>query len=147
MKTQYKLVAGAIVATAVVGAFALMPTALAYKGDATKTGPNHTEAREAAIEQIMAKKDFAAWQKLMTTDGRQPGVLRKIDTQAEFEKFAEAWRLSKTGNSADATKAAALRTELTLGQQNGSGNRGGAKGQNNGGNFVDANKDGKCDNL
>ncbi len=134
----------ALVAVASVGiALVAMPSVAAYKGDYTKTGPNHTAERESALEEIMNKKDFAAWQKLMTANGATPGIMRKIDTQEEFNKFAEAWILGKQGKTAEAAK---LRAELGLGQGGGAG-RQGNRGQNNGGNFVDANKDGKCDNL
>lgn len=134
----------ALVAVASVGiALVAMPSVAAYRGDYTKTGPNHTAERETAMEQIMKNKDFAAWKKLMTTDGAAPGVLRKIDTQEEFNKFADAWNLGKQGKTEEAAK---LRAELGLGQGGGAG-RQGNRGQNNGGKFVDANNDGKCDNL
>jgi len=113
----------------------------AYQGDMTKVGPNHTEEREAAIEAAMTNKDFAAWKTLMTEDGRTPGVLRKIDTQEEFNTFAEALTLAKAGKVDEAN---ALRSSLGLG--NGSGRNGGQRG-NGGSSFVDANKDGVCDNL
>ncbi len=111
----------------------------AYRGDYTQVGPNHTEEREAAMDKVMNEKDYEGWKALMTEDGRTPGVLRKIDTQEEFDKFAEARRLGKEGKTEEAN---AIRSELGLGggQRKGSGN-----GQRGGG-FVDANGDGACDN-
>ncbi len=60
----------------------------------------------------------------MTQDGRKPGVLNKIDTQAEFELFVEARELALDGKTDEAN---AIRAELGLGQ----GSRNGG-GQGNG---------------
>jgi hypothetical protein len=60
---------------------------IGVSGDYAKQG-QITPKREAAMEKVMKAKDFAGWKKLMTENGRQPGVLRVIDTQAEFNKFA-----------------------------------------------------------
>lgn len=97
--------------------------ASAYRGDYTKVGPNHTEARETQMQKIMEERNYEAWKALMTQDGRQPGVVRKIQNQEEFNKFAEAYKLGKEGRTAEAT---ALRQQLGLG--NGQGRRGGGKG-------------------
>ena len=139
-----RYVIGIAVATAVVGiALIAMPAVSAYRGDNTKQGPNYTPAREVAMEKAFKAKDFAAWKKLMTENGRQPGVLRIVDTQVEFNKFADAWALAEQGKTVEAAK---LRAELGLRQGNGMG-RSGVRGQNNGGNFVDANKNGTCDMM
>jgi hypothetical protein len=116
----------------------------AYQGSTTAVGPNHTVEREAAMDKIVDSNDYAGWKKLMTEDGRNPGVLRKIETQAEFDKFAAAEKLTDAGKTAEAE---VIRKELGLGvkmnnetgtgSQNGSGTRGG-----NGGNGGD----GVCDN-
>ena len=111
----------------------------AYRGDYTQVGPNHTEEREAAMDKVMNEKDYEGWKALMTEDGRTPGVLRKIDTQEEFDKFAEARRLGKEGKTAEAN---AIRSELGLGNGQGKGSGNGQRG----GGFVDANGDGACDN-
>ena len=97
--------------------------AFAYRGDYTKVGPNHTQEREAQMQKIMEEKNYEAWKSLMTQDGRQPGVVRKVKNQEDFNKFAEAYKLGKEGKTAEAT---ALRQELGLG--NGHGRRGGGKG-------------------
>lgn len=140
------VIALGIAVTAGIAAFVAAPAVSAYRGDYTKFGPNHTEAREAAMEKVMKSKDFTGWKKLMTENSRQPGVLRVIDTQAEFDKFAEAWVLGHSGKIAEAAK---IRAELGLGQGGGRGMGGGSgmRGQNNGGNFVDANKNGTCDRM
>jgi hypothetical protein len=147
-KSNLKIAALAAVAVVGVTLFTI-PVVSAYRGDNTKQGPNYTPAREAAMETALKAKDFTAWKKLMVEDGRQPGVLRIVDTQVEFNKFADAWALAEQGKT---TEAAKLRAELGLGQGNGSGNgngagRNGARGQNNGGKFVDANKNGTCDMM
>ena len=104
----------------VLGAVTILPqTVFAYKGDATIQGPNYTEERHDAMTQAFANKDYNAWKALM--DGK--GVARRI-TAENFTRFAEAHQLSLDGKT---TEAAAIRAELGLGQQNGSG-----MGQGNG---------------
>jgi hypothetical protein len=142
-----KVISAAVVGLLSVGAFAFgMTQVYAYRGDYTQTGPNHTEEREADMEKVMSNKDFATWKKLMTEDGRSPGVLTKIDTQAEFDKFAEAYKLAKAGK---VTEANAIRTELRLGNGSGRGERsaGRGNGKGTGGSFVDQNKNGVCDRM
>lgn len=96
---------------------------LAYQGDYSKVGPNHTEERAALMQEVMENKDYEGWKKLMTENGRTPGVLRKIDTQEEFNQFAEAYELGKAGKTDEASK---IRAELGLGgglrNGNGKGN-------------------------
>ena len=116
----------AIIAVGVVSV-ASLSSAYAYQGDYTVTGPNHTEERELAMETVMANKDFSGWKTLMTENGRNPGVLRKVVTQEQFNKFAQAYELGKAGDTAG---AAALRTELGLG--NGSGMKNGSSKGNGG---------------
>lgn len=107
----------------VLGAVALLPqTVLAYKGDANVKGPNYTEERHDAMTQAFANTDYNAWKALM--DGK--GIARRI-TAENFAKFAEAHQLSLEGKT---TEAAAIRAELGLGQQNGSGMSQGAKNGN-----------------
>jgi hypothetical protein len=113
----------AIVGVAVFGlALFGLTQVSAYRGDYTKVGPNHTPEREAQMQKIMEEKNYEAWKALMTQDGRQPGVVRKIQNQEQFDKFAEAYKLGKEGKRDEAT---AIRQELGLG--NGQG-RGGGKG-------------------
>lgn len=133
-KTVLALGALAVVAVSLFAANG-MESVSAYRGDYTKVGPNHTEEREDAMEKAMKAKDFAAWKKLMTENGRTPGVLRVVDTQEEFNKFADAYALGKAGKTAEAEK---LRSELGLGQGGGQG-KGAGRGQNRSGNFVGAN--------
>lgn len=114
----------AVVGLAVFGlALFGLTKASAYRGDYTKVGPNHTDARESQMQKIMEERDYEAWKVLMTQDGRQPGVVRKIKNQDDFNKFAEAYKLGKEGKTAEAT---ALRQQLGLG--NGQGRRGSGKG-------------------
>ena len=102
--------------------------ALAYRGDATVVGPNYTEEREVAMEQVMTEKDYEAWKELMTEDGRTPGVLNKVDTQEEFNQFAEAYVLSHEGKTEEAN---AIRAELGLGNGEGKGQGNGSRGHGN----------------
>lgn len=110
----------------------------AYRGDYSAVGPNHTEEREADMEKVMEQKDYDGWKELMTEDGRTPGVLNKVDSQEDFNKFAEAYELAHEGKTEEAN---AIRSELGLGNGQGGG------GQGKGGNFVDANGNGVCDRM
>lgn len=129
----------AVLAIGVLGVLGISQVS-AYKDDYTEVGPNHTQEREDAMAKVMAEKDYEGWKELMTEDGRTPGVLRKVDSQEEFNQFAEAYELGKDGKVEEAN---AIRSELGLGNGNGGGN----KGQNKGGNFTDANGDGQCDRM
>jgi len=125
----------AVLAVASLGLFAVANTqVLAYQGDYTKTGPNHTEEREAAMETVMTTNNYEAWKTLMTEDGRTPGVLKKIDTKEEFTKFAQAYTLGQAGKTAEAN---VIRAELGLGNGSGSGNGSANRGSGNG-NCVNA---------
>lgn len=115
-----KLLTISILSLGIVSIFGVSQ-AFAYRGDATVVGPNHTEEREASMEQIMASKDYEGWKVLMTENGRTPGVLRKVDTQEEFNQFAEAYVLSHEGKTEEAN---AIRAELGLGNGQGNGQRG-----------------------
>lgn len=107
-------------AALILGAATLLPqTALAYKGDPTVQGPNYTVERHETMTAAFANKDYNAWNALM--NGK--GVARKI-TAENFAKFADAHELALQGKT---TEANAIRAELGLGQQNGSG-----MGQGNG---------------
>ena len=132
-----------VVGILAIGAFALLTQipskVVAYQGDYNQVGPYHTQEREDAMEKIMKAKDFEGWKKLMSANGRTPGVLRKVDTKAEFDKFAQAYLLGKAGKT---TEAQAIRTELGLGSGGGQGR---GSGNGNGGGFMDENKDGVCD--
>lgn len=130
-----------VIGVLVIGAFALLTQipskAEAYQGDYIQVGPYHTQEREDAMEKIMKAKDYEGWKKLMSENGRTPGVLRKVDTKAEFDKFAQAYELGKAGKT---SQAQAIRTELGLGNGGGEG-----RGNGNGGRFMDENKNGVCD--
>jgi len=110
----------------------------AYRGDYSAVGPNHTEEREADIAKVMKERDYEGWKELMTENGRTPGVLNKVDSQEDFNKFAQAYELAHDGKTEEAN---AIRSELGLGN----GQRG--SGQGRGGNFVDANGNGVCDRM
>jgi hypothetical protein len=117
--------------------------AYAYQGDATKTGPNHTPERHATMEAAFENNDYAAWKEQMG----DRGATRKV-TAENFNRFAQMHELKEAGKIEEAN---AIRTELGLGQKDGSGQgkgmHSGQRGQNKGGNFVDANGDGNCDNI
>ena len=109
-----------------------------------QVGPNYTPERHAAMEKAFESKDYAAWKNLMGNKGAA-----RVVTQENFAKFSQMHELRDAGKTEQAN---AIRTELGLRQGTGKGQGGGAmhngqRGQNKNGNFVDANGDGKCDNL
>lgn len=133
---------GAVVVLASFGA----SNVLAYRGEVGTYGPNHTEEREAEMTKYFETNDFEGWKTYVSGQGHSKGVMKKITTQEQFEKYADAHELEMAGKTSE---AAAIRSELGLGVRMGSGqgNGGSAKGSNNSGNFVDNNGDGSCDNL
>lgn len=98
-----------------IGAFfATSSSALAYRGDPNVQGPNYTAERHEAMTKAFENKDYNAWKKQMQGRGRVSQVIN----ESNFAKFAEMHRLMLDGKTAEAN---AIRTELGLGLQNGSG--------------------------
>lgn len=122
-----KLLTVGILSLGIVSIFGVSQ-AFAYRGDVTEVGPYHTEERETSMEQVMADKDYEGWKELMTEDGRTPGVLRKVETQEEFNQFAEAYVLAHEGKTEEAN---AIRAELGLGNGEGKGQGNGQRGTGN----------------
>jgi len=132
-----------VLGLAVAGVTAFGSGALAFRGDG-QTGSNYTPERHEAIEKAFESNDYVAWKNLMGDKGAT-----RIVTQENFAKFSEMHELREAGRIDEAN---AIRTELGLGQGGGKGQGAGAmhngqRGQNRGESFVDANGDGKCDNL
>jgi hypothetical protein len=131
-----------VLGLAVVGVVAYATEALAYRGDASKTGPNYSAERHTQMEKAFENNDYTAWKNLMNGRGRVSAVIN----EGNFNRFAQMHRLMEEGKNDEANK---IRQELGLGQGNGNGQgmSNGQKGQNGGRNFVDANGDGICDRL
>lgn len=124
-----------------LGAVALATGTYAYQGNPAKFGPNYTPERHEAMQKAFENKDYAAWK----TQIGERGAARKV-TEQNFARFSEMHKLMLEGKTIEAN---AIRAELGLGQGGGQGKgmHSGQRGQNRGGNFVDANGDGKCDHL
>jgi hypothetical protein len=131
-----------VIGLAIAGAAAYSTGALAYRGNLSQTGPNYTPERHDQMEKAFESNDYAAWKNLMNGKGR----VSEVVNEGNFNRFAEAHKLTEEGKNDEANK---IRQELGLGQggKNGRGNDNGQgrRGQNRNGNFVDANRDGKCD--
>lgn len=131
-----------VLGLAVVGSVALASGVSAYRGDG-QTGSNYTPERHEAMEKAFEGNDYNAWKNLMGDKGAT-----RVVTAENFSKFAQMHELREAGKIDEAN---AIRAELGLGQGGGkgqgSGINAGQRGQNKGGSFVDANGDGKCDNL
>ncbi len=99
------------IAAIAAGVYLISPAmAFAYRGDASVKGPNHTEARERAIESA----DLSAFRAACTV-GRMCDV---VNTQ---EKLTVLKQMHEAMESGDVTKAQELRASLGLGLKNGSG--------------------------
>ncbi len=108
MNNKTLLVAAIVLA---MGVYFVSPNvAQAYRGDASIKGPNHTEARELAIE----SENLTAFTAACTT-GRMCDV---VDTQSELHTLKQMHEANESG---DVKKATELRTSLGLGNRNGSG--------------------------
>lgn len=124
-----------------LGAIVVTSGVYAYQGNPAKVGPNYTPERHEAMEKAFEGNDYAAWKAQMG----DRGATRKVNEQ-NFNRFSEMHKLMDEGKTAEAN---VIRTELGLGQGGGQGKgiHAGQRGQNRGGNFVDANKDGICDRM
>lgn len=124
----------------ITGIVAYSAGALAYWGDVNKT--NYTSERHEQMEKAFESNDYNAWKNLMNGKGR----VTKVVNEGNFNRFAEVHKLMEEGKTDEANK---IRQELGLGQGGGQGKGmySGQRGQKRGGNFVDANGDGKCDQL
>ncbi len=99
----------------VLGGFLLSSEkALAYRGDSSVQGPNYSEERHDAMTQAFESNDYNAWKELMQGKGRVTQVIN----EQNFARFAEAHKLALEGRI---DEAQAIREELGLGLQNGSG--------------------------
>lgn len=103
-----------LTALAIGGAIVAPQAALAYRGDPNIQGPNYTAERHDAMTKAFENNDYNAWKSL--TSGR--GRVTQVVTADNFARFAEAHRLTLEGKTDEAN---AIRTELGLGLQNGSG--------------------------
>jgi len=94
--------------------------ASAYRGDATKTGPNYSPERHAEMEKAFESNDYQAWKELMNGKGKVMDVIN----EGNFARFAEMQKLMGEGKTDEANK---IRTELGLGtgMGNGMGNKAG----------------------
>ncbi|HAU08018.1 MAG: hypothetical protein A2568_01765 [Candidatus Yanofskybacteria bacterium RIFOXYD1_FULL_44_17] len=99
-----------VVGLSAVGAMVLAGTdsASAFRGDATKVGPNYSVERHEAMQKALAASDYEAWKALMGDKGRVTEVI----TKDNFAKFVEAYKLAEQGKYAEAE---AIRKELKLG--------------------------------
>jgi hypothetical protein len=102
----------------------ILGVVFAYQGNFSTQGPNYSEDRHEAIEQALNNKDYAAWFKLMTNEGRTPKVTQLV-TEENFEKFIQMHNAQISNDIATAQK---LRTELGLGAKNGTGKNMNQKG-------------------
>ena len=100
-----------------LGVFALGLVALlgvsfvaAYQGDYSVKGPNYSEDRHEAIEDVFDNLDYDAWVALMTADGRHPRVVDAV-SEENFVTFVEAHDAMEDG---DFDSAAEVRADLGL---------------------------------
>lgn len=128
-----------LLGAAVLGAGAYGASAMAFQGRVGSFGPNYTPERHEQMQKAFESNDYATWKVQMA----DRGATRFVNEQ-NFSRFSEMHKLMLEGEIEDAAK---IRQELGMGQGRGMGGSRGAanRGQNRGGNFVDANGDGICD--
>ena len=135
-----KGIALGVLALAVVGLGVYSMSASASFGKTGQVGPNYTPERHEKMQEAFANGDYTSWKAQMGDKGAT-----RVVTADNFARFTEMHNLMVAGKTAEAS---AIRTELGLGQGGGKGQgMGKGQGQNRGVNFVDANGDGKCDNM
>lgn len=86
----------------------------AYQGDPAVKGPNYSSERHELMQKAFENNDYEVWKNLMAGKGR----VTQIVNQENFAKFAQAQKMAKEGNLAEAQK---IRQELGLGLKNGLG--------------------------
>lgn len=136
-----KGIAIGVLSLAVLGGAVFASGVFASQGrTAGQFGPNYSPERHEQMTKAFADKDYNAWKSLMNGRGAS-----RVVTQENFSKFTEMHDLMLAGKTAEANE---IRQELGLGNGQGKGRmNGGQRGQNKGGNFVDANGDGLCDRM
>ena len=143
-----KGIALGVVSLAFIGAAAYGVNVYASQSrTAGQFGPNYTPERHTQMQAAFENNDYAAWKNQMGNRGAT-----RVVNEQNFARFTQMHNLMLEGKTAE---AAAIRTELGLGQGGGQGQckgQGGCgmhkeQGQNKKGNFVDANGDGKCDRM
>ena len=95
----------------------------AYQGDYSVKGPDYSEARHEAMEDVFDNLDYKGWVTLMTENGRHPRSLDVI-TEDNFVTFVEAHDALE---DRDFERATELRNELGLNNRIGSGKGKGMK--------------------
>jgi hypothetical protein len=126
MKTN-KILLGlsALALTAVVAVPGLVK---AYQGDPNVQGPNYSPERHETMTQAFENNDYNTWSQQMQGRGR----VTQVVNESNFSQFAQMHQLMLKGRTQEAN---AIRAELGLGLQNGSGyqgGNGGSRGQNKG---------------
>ncbi len=151
-----KITIGAAALTALIMSAGLAVSSFAYQGNPNVQGPNYTAERHEAIIGALDSGDYNAWSEARKDISKSH--IGEVINEDNFDKFVEMHNLRLAGDIAGANK---VRTELGLGQgsqnhgnRRGHGQKNGrgmqnasTRGQNNGGNFVDTNHDGICDNI
>ncbi|MDD4289799.1 MAG: hypothetical protein PHH83_00800 [Patescibacteria group bacterium] len=112
MKTKKILFSVGLLSVLGIMGLVLTNSALAYRGDYTKNGPNHTPERQEAMEKAFENNDYASWKNLMQGRGR----VTQVVNQSNFFKFAQAHDLAQQGKYEEADK---IRQELGLRTRNG----------------------------
>jgi hypothetical protein len=157
MKQSHKTMFGVLgISALALGSIAY--GANAYRGDYTQKGPEFSQERHEQMTSAFENNDYNAWSNLMGDRGR----VKEVVTEENSNKFSEAHKLASEGKYGEADS---IREELGLrtrdGEPRGAGygqgkNRNGdgesrkgngQKGQNAGGNFIDSDGDGSCDNM
>lgn len=113
MKKNNKIIMSGLMA--LVLGLGVSGSALAFRGDFSKNGPNYTPEFEAQITEVMTNKDYQGWKKLIEERVGNSKVSEVI-TQDNFDRFVEAWKLAKEGKIKEANT---IRKDLELNAMHG----------------------------
>jgi hypothetical protein len=129
---------------------------IAYQGNPDIKGPNYNEDVHEQLEAAMEARDYDLWVSIREENNLPSrGKIFSVLNEDNFEKFVEMHEANEAG---DIETSNAIRAELGLGQgmrsHGGSGNKGNGQGMGQasrgscaGGNYIDSDGDGNCDNL
>ncbi len=146
---------------AVMAVFAISILSLgvmAYRGNPDEKSPYYNEEVHQQLEDAMEAGDYDLWMSIREENNLPTkGKIFSVITEENFDKFVALHEANEAG---DVDTANAIKEELGLsqgmmkrGNSKGTGQgmnqqkMHGMQGRNNGGNFVDADNDGNCDNL
>lgn len=111
-----------LLASLIVAGWLATASTFAYQGTPGSQNPNPVDpVKHEAVQEALETNNYTSWKELMAGKG----ITNKITTEEQFKLFID---IRNAYTSWDITTYNELKTELGLGQKNGTGNKGN-KGQ------------------